>query len=52
MNEYLVFVKLLGREEFMAWFDLFVKDMDALLNIDTWKDNILFINDKQNHQII
>ena len=35
--------KLLGREEFMAWFDLFVKDMDALSNIKDLKENILFV---------
>ena len=37
--------KLLGREEFMAWFDLFVKDMDILKDMaeTKWKDNILFI---------
>ena len=44
--------KLLGRDEFMAWFDLFVKDMDALLNIDTWKDNILFIMGNEDHTFI
>ena len=38
--------ELLGREEFMAWFDLFVKDMDALKNLknlDDLKENLLFI---------
>lgn len=38
--------KLLGRDEFMAWFDLFVKDMDALRDLtklDDLKENLLFI---------
>ena len=38
--------KLLGREEFMAWFNLFVKDVDALRNLkilDTLRENLLFI---------
>ena len=44
--------KSLGREEFMAWFNLFVRDMDALLNIDTWRDNILFVMGNEDHTFI
>lgn len=36
--------KLLGRKEFMAWFSLFVKDMNVLKNLKNPKKNILFIS--------
>ena len=35
--------KLLGRDEFMAWFNLFVKDMNVLKNLENFKKNILFV---------
>lgn len=47
--------KLLGREEFMAWFDLFVKDMDALTNLSSLndlKDNLLLIVGTEDHTFI
>ena len=35
--------KLLGRDEFMAWFTLFVKDMNILKNLNDITKNILFV---------
>lgn len=35
--------KLLGKDEFIAWFSLFVKDMNVLKNLENIKTKILFI---------
>ena len=34
----------MGREEFMAWCDLVVADLDILKKLNTWVNNILFIS--------
>ena len=47
--------KLLGRKEFMAWFDLFVKDMNALRDLKTLsdlKENLLFITGNEDFRFI
>lgn len=41
--------KLLGKEEFLAWCDLLISDMDVLNNLTNWVDNILFVTGDEDY---
>ena len=44
--------KLLGRSEFMAWFSLFVHDLNALKNLNGLRDKVLFVTGSEDFVFI
>lgn len=47
--------KLLGKNEFLAWCNLFVSDLDVLKNLSNlknWAENLLFITGDQDYTFI
>ncbi len=40
---------LLGKEEFLAWCNLVIADLDVLKNLTDWADNILFVTGEEDY---